>query len=197
MVHQPDELAVTVARQERTVRVLVVVDDLQLEFAPVGHDQDRRVPGEFVGIDPDCRVHATVGPFLGAPDVSGGEQSADCRAVLFHQFRKYLLHSGRRHCHDLLSRSTLPDQAASALSVRSAPGLPRKAPGPLTAGSCSQPSDVVRPADPATALLSDTAADACGGTLATTSRWCECRPWKTVTWQLAWCFFKSSRWYVR
>src|SRR5919199_3186159 len=36
LVDQPEELVVAVARQDRAVRVGVVVDELELELAPVG-----------------------------------------------------------------------------------------------------------------------------------------------------------------
>src|SRR3954451_22406280 len=53
VVRQPDPLAVTVARHERAVGVLVVVDELDVQFAAVGQDQDRGVPDQLVGDDPD------------------------------------------------------------------------------------------------------------------------------------------------
>src|SRR5262245_9804304 len=53
VVDQPDELPVAVARQECAVRVQVVVDELELEVAAVGQDQDRRIPGDLIGPNPD------------------------------------------------------------------------------------------------------------------------------------------------
>src|SRR3954453_11676933 len=48
VVHQPDELRVAVARQHGAVRVPVVVDERELDFAPVGQDEDPRVVHQFV-----------------------------------------------------------------------------------------------------------------------------------------------------
>src|SRR6516165_1466995 len=95
MVHQPDELAVTIARQERTVRVHVVVCELELEVTAMGQDQDRGVPDQLVRRNPDPGMHAAVGPLLGAPEVSVGEQSAYRRPVLPAQLRQFFLHSDR------------------------------------------------------------------------------------------------------
>src|SRR3954452_21746755 len=41
VVRQPHPLTVAVARNERAVRVLVVVDELDVALAGVGHDDDR------------------------------------------------------------------------------------------------------------------------------------------------------------
>src|SRR4051794_41712411 len=73
VVHQPDELVVAVARQDRAVRVLVIVDELELEHAPVGEDEDPRVVHQLVLRDPDRGVHLAVGTLLGVPDVSAAE----------------------------------------------------------------------------------------------------------------------------
>src|SRR5918997_2959996 len=43
MVHQPDELVVAVARQDCAVRVQVIVDQLELELAPMGQHEDPRL----------------------------------------------------------------------------------------------------------------------------------------------------------
>src|SRR6266568_1209163 len=95
MVHQPDELAVTVARQERAVGVHVIVDELELEIAAMGQDQDSRVPDQLIQRNPDPGMHAAVGPLLGAPEVSVGEQSAYRGPVLLAQLRQFFLHSDR------------------------------------------------------------------------------------------------------
>src|SRR6185437_14928806 len=53
VVEQPEELPVAVAREQRRVRVLVVVDDRQFDDTAVRHDQNRGIPGEFVLLDPN------------------------------------------------------------------------------------------------------------------------------------------------
>src|SRR6476619_1188780 len=50
VVHQPDELPVAIARQERAVRVEVVVDELEVDITAVWHDQDLRIPAQLVGV---------------------------------------------------------------------------------------------------------------------------------------------------
>src|SRR5438874_1443611 len=52
-VLQPDELAVTVARQDRAVRVVVIVDELELEVATVGEDEDSGLKDQLIRRDPD------------------------------------------------------------------------------------------------------------------------------------------------
>src|SRR5690349_4488916 len=37
MVHQPDELPVAIAGQQRTVRVQVVIDEFELDITPMGN----------------------------------------------------------------------------------------------------------------------------------------------------------------
>src|SRR5829696_105098 len=39
MVHQPDELVVAIARQDRAVGVLVIVEELDLDLAPMRQDE--------------------------------------------------------------------------------------------------------------------------------------------------------------
>src|ERR1700744_6222799 len=48
IVLQPDELEVTIARQDGAVRVVVIVDDLELEVAPMGEDEEPRLKDQFV-----------------------------------------------------------------------------------------------------------------------------------------------------
>src|SRR5436190_11270622 len=73
MVHQPYELGVAVARQDRAVRVLVIVEELELEHPPMGHHQDRGLIHQLVLRDPDGGVHLAVRPLLGVPDTSPAE----------------------------------------------------------------------------------------------------------------------------
>src|SRR3954454_22492543 len=100
VVHQPDELAVTVARQQATMGVQVVVDERELDVAAVRHDEDGGVPGDLVGIDPDRRLHRAVGPLRGLRDPPRPQYGAQGRLVLpvqpepGQQFRAVL---GRRH----------------------------------------------------------------------------------------------------
>src|ERR671931_1463694 len=47
MVHEPDELGVAIARQDRAMRVLVVVEELELENAPMRHDENRGLIDEL------------------------------------------------------------------------------------------------------------------------------------------------------
>src|SRR3954454_20409457 len=82
---QPDPLAVTVARHERAVGVLVVVQELDVELATVGQQEDRGVPDQLVGDDPDHGAHASVRPLLRLCDVPGRQQPAQRRVVLLVQ----------------------------------------------------------------------------------------------------------------
>src|SRR5829696_10135824 len=82
MVHQPDELGVAVARQDRAVGVLVVIEELELENAPMGHDQDSGLVDELVLWDPDCGVHLAVRSLLRVPDRSPAQQSTQRHPVL-------------------------------------------------------------------------------------------------------------------
>src|SRR3954462_7125404 len=82
VVRQPDPLAVTVARHERAVGVLVVVDELDVQFAAVGQDQDRGVPDPLGGHDPDRGGHGAPGLVLGLGDVPGRQQPAQRPVVL-------------------------------------------------------------------------------------------------------------------
>src|SRR5215212_5877747 len=74
VVRQPDPLAVTVARHEGAVGVLVVVEELDVEVAAVGQDEDRGVPDQLVGDDPDRGGHPAAGPVIGLCDVPGRQQ---------------------------------------------------------------------------------------------------------------------------
>src|SRR3954469_5045465 len=85
VVGEPDPLAVTVARHERAVGVLVVVEELDLELATVGQQEDRGVPDQLVGDDPDHGAHASVRPLLRLCDVPGRQQPAQRRVVLLVQ----------------------------------------------------------------------------------------------------------------
>src|SRR5919112_855406 len=107
MYRQPYPLLVTIARQECAVSVLVIVEDLELEVARMGHDGDRGLPDHSIGRDPDLGAHAAVGSLLGVPEASSvGDQSTYCRVVcfvqpkLFHRSGKLF---GGRHWLDLLS----------------------------------------------------------------------------------------------
>src|SRR5437763_765771 len=62
--------------------VLVIVEDLKLKVAPVGHDDDRWLPDQLIGRDADSGVHATVGSLLGLTKTSEGGHSPQCRLVL-------------------------------------------------------------------------------------------------------------------
>src|SRR5829696_6592789 len=64
MVHKPDELGVAVARQDRAVGVLVVVDELELEHAPMRQHDDSGLVDELVLGDPDRGVHLAVRSLL-------------------------------------------------------------------------------------------------------------------------------------
>src|SRR5918992_107799 len=90
VVHQPDELGVTVARQARAVRVLVIVDELELEHAPVGHDEDPGLVDQLVLGDPHGGAHLSVGPLLGVSDFATPEYSSESRSVLLVQIRQGL-----------------------------------------------------------------------------------------------------------
>src|SRR5918992_5113323 len=87
MVHQPDELGVAVARQDRAVGVLVVVDELKLEHAPVGQHKDAGLVDELVLGDPDRGAHLAVGSLLRLSDRSPAQQSTQRRPVLLVQGR--------------------------------------------------------------------------------------------------------------
>src|SRR3569833_1311864 len=76
VVRQPDPLAVTVARHERAVGVLVVVDELDVEIAAVRQHEDRGIPDQLIGHDPDLGVHPAAVALLGVADVPGREQPA-------------------------------------------------------------------------------------------------------------------------
>src|SRR6185295_8798236 len=85
MVHQPYEFSVAIARQERTVRVFVIVYDRQLDVAAVRHDQNGGIPAEFVLLDPDRRLHRAVGPLSGFSYGASTQNAAKGRVVLFVQ----------------------------------------------------------------------------------------------------------------
>src|SRR5215207_9555466 len=87
MVHQPDELVVTVARQDRAVSVLVIVEDLELDLARMRQYEDPRVVDQLVFKDPDGGAHLAVGSILGDPDSSAPEYSTERRPVLLVQPR--------------------------------------------------------------------------------------------------------------
>src|SRR5215207_6060417 len=87
MVHQPDELGVAVARQDRAVGVLVVVDELELEHTPMWQDEDSRLEDELVLGDPDAGVQLAVRSLLSLPDRSPAQQSTQRRPVLLVQGR--------------------------------------------------------------------------------------------------------------
>src|ERR1700754_789801 len=50
MVDQPDKFAVAIARQERTMRVEVIVDELEVDISPVRHDQNRGIPHQLIRV---------------------------------------------------------------------------------------------------------------------------------------------------
>src|SRR4051794_3079457 len=87
MVHEPDEHVVAVARQDRTVRVLVVVDERELDRAPMRQDQDPGLVDQLVLRDADRGAHLAVGPLLGVPDGSAAEYPAQRHPVLLIQTR--------------------------------------------------------------------------------------------------------------
>ena len=64
------------------MRIQVVVEELEVEVASMGQDEDRGVPDQLVGLDPDRGTHTAVGPLLGTRDVSVREQSTQRRAIL-------------------------------------------------------------------------------------------------------------------
>jgi hypothetical protein len=75
--------------------VVVVVDDLQLELAPVREDQDSGIENELVQRNPNGGVHLAVGSLLGHSDVSASEHPSDGHPVLFRQpFNHSLIGSG-------------------------------------------------------------------------------------------------------
>src|SRR3954452_21890024 len=82
VVGQPDPLAVPVARPQRAVGVLVVVDELDVELAAVRQDEDRGIPDQLVGDDPDHGGHRAAGLVLGRGDVPGRQQPAERPGVL-------------------------------------------------------------------------------------------------------------------
>ncbi len=85
-VRQPQPHVVIVAWQERAVSVRVIVEELELDIAPMGHDEDRGLVDQLIFRDPDCGAHDAVGPFLSVPEASSvGEQSTYRRPVLFVQ----------------------------------------------------------------------------------------------------------------
>src|SRR3954449_9665040 len=71
VVRQPHPLAVTVARHQRAVGVLVVVDELDVEVAPVRQHEDRGIPDQLVGHDPHRGPHPAAVHLLGLRDVAG------------------------------------------------------------------------------------------------------------------------------
>src|SRR6187551_840388 len=85
VVHQPDELGVAVARQDRAVRVLVVIDERELERAPVGQHQDPRLVDELVFGDADGGAHDSVVALLGVADGSAPENPSKRQPVLLVQ----------------------------------------------------------------------------------------------------------------
>jgi hypothetical protein len=52
------------------VGVLVIVDELELEFTPVGHDEDRGVPDHLVEWDSDLGDQTAVGSLLGVGETA-------------------------------------------------------------------------------------------------------------------------------
>src|SRR4051794_23018020 len=87
VVHEPDEHVIAVARQDRAVRVLVVVDERELERAPMRQDQDAGLVDQLILRDADRGVHLAVGPLLGLPDGSAAEDPAQRHPVLLVQTR--------------------------------------------------------------------------------------------------------------
>src|SRR5678816_1386515 len=65
MVHQPDEFPVAIARQESTMGVPVVIDELEIDVTSVRHNQNRGVPSEFIGVDADRGLHAAIRSLCG------------------------------------------------------------------------------------------------------------------------------------
>src|SRR5450631_3737396 len=97
-----------VAREDRAVRVLVVVVEVEVDGAPMGQDENRGVEDEFVLVDPDRGVHATVGFLPGVPDVAAAQDATNRRPILLGQTRlvgntSYLLGGS---AHIALLRST-------------------------------------------------------------------------------------------
>src|SRR3954464_14163307 len=143
VVRQPHPLAVAVARHERAVRVLVVVDELDVQVPAVGQDEDRGVPDQLVGHDPDPGAHPAVVPLLGLPEVAGGQQPADRRLVLPVQPELVQspgsLRCGGRHRPSLLVRCVLWERTDGVPAVPAAvtarppddvpPSRARSAPG--------------------------------------------------------------------
>src|SRR5215207_10199576 len=85
MVHQPDELVVAIARQDRAMGVLVIVEELDLDLAPMRQDEDPRLIHQLVLRDPDRGAHLAVGSLLGAPDVPTSEYSTEGCPILLVQ----------------------------------------------------------------------------------------------------------------
>src|SRR5215210_7299722 len=109
VVHQPDELVVAVARQDRAVRVLVIVDELELEHASVGQDQDPGLVDQLVLRDADRGAHLAVGSLLGLPDGAAAEDSTQRHPVLLVQGRDV---DGSHACAPLVSKVRDPGSRA-------------------------------------------------------------------------------------
>src|SRR5437763_2375023 len=93
MVDQPDELRVAVARQHRAVRVLVVVDERQLEGPPVWQHEHAGLEDELVFRDPDRGLHLALWPLLSQLLLSAAEDSTQRRPVLLAQLGKRIAHT--------------------------------------------------------------------------------------------------------
>src|SRR5690625_99379 len=82
MIHQPDEFLVTVARQQRAMRIVIVIDNLKFEITTVWHHQNRRIPRQFVRMDTNRRLHPPIGLLRGMGNVSGSQYLTDRCMIL-------------------------------------------------------------------------------------------------------------------
>src|SRR3712207_2365565 len=92
-----------------------------VQVPPVGQDEDRGVPDQLVGHDPDPGAHPAVVALLGVSDVAGGQQPADRRLVLPVQpellQRRGSLRCGGRHRPSLLVVSKRTDGVPAVLGT--------------------------------------------------------------------------------
>src|SRR6185437_8517213 len=123
-VHQPDELGVAVARQNRAVRVVVVVDQLELEGASVREHEHAGVEDQLVERDPHSRVHLAVGSLVGYTDVAPAQHPSERHPVLFRQaFDNTLIDSGS-HSESLLPSENGRNEPNSATTATQADRQP-------------------------------------------------------------------------
>ena len=72
-----------IARQESTVRVPVVIDELEVDITAVRHNQNRGIPGQLIGVDADRGLHAAIRSLRRLADISGSQHPTE-RCLVLH-----------------------------------------------------------------------------------------------------------------